>query len=228
MAAKVFFRRAGFAEGTAIPNQVSKIMSKELDRLLNTFDQENQTSKREIGKYLHDRPGKWIPKSDLEELTGLDESVVGRHVQDLHDEGFVQSKLGDDGQLYARWNASGAGGFEFWLRRTVPSELREAGETARPLLTLDYLGGAYVPTLLMGLLYIVGFCMGISTVVISHYPGDSILGITVIDTLLIAGFVTVFASVLLVVIPFAILLDRAATAGWERLLNRYFERDREE
>jgi hypothetical protein len=59
------------------------------------------------------------------------------------------------------------------------------------------LGGAYLPTVLFGLLMIVGLVMGVTTYLIAEFELGSIFGYTGLDILVITGILTMTASVML-------------------------------
>lgn len=188
-------------------------MTDRLLRLREEYDQANQETKRAIGKYIHDRPGRWIPKQLLVTEFDLDESVVGRHLDDFHEDSFVQSRHDEQGRRMVRWDGPGAGGLEYRLRQLLPERVWRAGQEVRPLFTLDVLGGAYPITLFAGLLWVSGIVTGLFFLFVLYSPWDSILGVTVTDALVLTGTVTVFASLLFVFIPLAYILDRVLTRG---------------
>jgi len=175
-------------------------MSSELERLYDRFNHSNQQKKRMIGEYIHERPAKWIPRQELIKEFDLDESVITRHIDSIYEEGFILSKR-VDGQRYVQWNGRGSGGLEYWIRRSLPPQVWEAGSEIRPLLTTDRLGGAYVPMLLFGCLAVLGFSTGLLTVLVAFYPSDAIFGITVLDLIVVTGLATMMASVYFILIP---------------------------
>lgn len=188
-------------------------MTQELDGLYDRFNRADQENKRKIGKYLHDKPGQWTARQELVEEFDIDESGITRHLDTLHEEGFLTSKFMDD-QRYVQWEGRGAGGIEYWMRQAIPNQLWAAGNELRPLLTLESLGGAYVPTLLFGGLVVTGFLTAISAVLISYLPSNSIFGLTVVDLVIVTGLITVLASILFILIPFARLLEIAIFRAW--------------
>ena len=84
-----------------------------------------------------------------------------------------------------------------WARELVPQQLRQAGSELRPLLTLDRLGGAYLPTILFGLLVGIGLVMGITAYLIAEFELGAVFGYTAQDILVLTGICTMLASVLL-------------------------------
>jgi biotin operon repressor len=95
-------------------------MSNRLRKLCAEFDRSDQEIKRDIGRYLHDRPAQWISKQELVDEFNIDESGVGRHIQGLHDEGYLLTTKRDK-QLHAQWHGRGAGGLEYWVQQATPS-----------------------------------------------------------------------------------------------------------
>ncbi|WP_157969301.1 helix-turn-helix domain-containing protein [Haloplanus rubicundus] len=181
-------------------------MPKGLEDLRERFGQDNQDTKRGIGEYLYNQPAQWVSRQELVDEFDIDESGVSRHIDDLHEEGFLTSKYVDD-KRHVQWEGRGAGGIEYWIREAVPPQLWAAGSELRPLLTLDSLGGAYIPTLLFAFLVIVGFLTAIVGVAVSHLPSNSIFGMTATDLVIWTGIVTMMASVSLLLLPIAKLLD---------------------
>lgn len=181
-------------------------MSRQLKSLEEQFDRGDQDTKRTIGEYVHDNPGRWVSREELVDEVEIDESGVSRHLDHLHDEGYFLSKSPDD-QRFVQWNGRGAGGIDYWIRQIIPRQARAAGNEIRPLLTLDSLGGAYLPTFLFGVFVILGFLCGIFAVILSHAPGDTIAGVTMGQVVSLAGLATIFASTVFVFIPVAKLLD---------------------
>lgn len=188
-------------------------MSDRLDRLRQMYSRDDQESKRRIGKLIYDKPGHWVAKTELVDALGIDESGVSRHLDDLHEDGFLKTKY-QDGQLFVQWNGPGAGGFKYRLRLALPPQLWRAGLEIRPLFTINSLGGAYVPTLMFAFLMLIGFLAGLFTVVVSYLPTNSVFGVTVVEAIGFTGGATVFASVTLVLIPVAILLDKGLWKLW--------------
>lgn len=183
-------------------------MSKNLDLLQNQYDRKDQGVKRDIGKYIHDRPGRWISKKKIVDWSNLDESGVQRHLEDFHEDGFIITKIGDDDQLYAKWNGRGSGGISYYTREIIPPELIAAAKEIRPILTLDSIGGAYLTTLVFGILLIIGLATASFTAVVYYTPGDAAFGITVFEALVLTGIVTVAASVFMLFIPVGIILEK--------------------
>lgn len=188
-------------------------MTDRLDDLHEQFDRADQKNKRKIGNYLYQRPAQWVPRQEIVEQFNIDESGVTRHIDALHTEGFLASKYVDD-RRYVQWNGRGAGGIEYWIRQAIPPQIWAAGSELRPLLTLDSLGGAYVPTILFGILVLTGFSTAISAVFIAYLPSESAFGVTVTDLVVITGIVTIMASVFLLLIPFARLLEIGLERAW--------------
>jgi hypothetical protein len=150
------------------------------DRLADLRDQFNradQEKKRQIGEYLYSRPARWVSRQEIVDEFDIDESGVSRHIDSLHEAGYLQTKFIDD-QRYVQWDGRGAGGLRYWVREATPPQLWAAGSELRPLFSLDSLGGAYLPTLLFGILILIGFFSGIVTVVLVYLPLNSALGVT--------------------------------------------------
>lgn len=190
-------------------------MTSQLEELRDQFDRADQENKRRIGEYIYHRPARWIPRQEIVEEFDIDESGVSRHIDALYEEGFLTSKR-INGQRYVQWNGRGAGGVEYWIRQAIPPQLWAAGSELRPLLTLDFLGGAYVPTLFFGGLVLVGFSTAIFAVVIAYSPTGSILGVTVTEVVVLTGIITIMASVSFILIPFARLLEVSLVKAWNR------------
>lgn len=188
-------------------------MTDQIEELKEQFDRADQEPKRKLGMYLAARPARWVPRQDLVDHLKIDESGVTRHVDTLHDEGYLVSKR-EEGKRYLMWNGRGVGGFGYWMRQAIPSHFWAAGRELRPLFTLDSLGGAYVPTLLFGTLSLIGFLTAIFTVILSYLPMDSIFGITVTDAFILTGLATIMASVLFVLVPFTRLLEQWLESMW--------------
>lgn len=182
-------------------------MTDQLDELHDQFDRADQENKRRIGEYLYHRPAQWIPRQEIVDQFDIDESGVSRHIDALYEEEFLLSKQMND-QRYVQWNGRGAGGIEYWIRQVVPPQLWSAGNEIRPLLILDSLGGAYVPTLLFGGLVLIGFCTAIFAIFISHLPSESLFGVTVRNVVIFNGVLSIMASLLLLLIPVARLTER--------------------
>lgn len=189
-------------------------MAKRLDDLHDQYSRADQGNKRRIGEYIFHRPGRWIPRQKIVEQFDIDESGVSRHIDDLHEDEFVMSKIEDE-QRYVQWNGRGAGGIEYWIRQAIPSQLWAAGNELRPLLTLNSLGGAYVPTLFFGGLVLTGFITALLAVIITYLPSNSAFGVTVTEVVVLTGIVTIMASFLMVAIPVA----RLAELGWWKAWN---------
>lgn len=188
-------------------------MSQQLDSLKEEFDRDDQDTKRTIGQYIHDNPGRWISRKEIVDEVDIDESGVSRHIDKLHEEGYLLSKKVDE-QRHVQWNGRGAGGIEYWIHQIVPPQARTAGSELKPLLTLERLGGAYVPTILFGVFVLLGFMCGIFAVVLSHTPSDSFAGVTTDQVVYLAGIATIFASTVFVLIPVAKLIE----VGLEELI----------
>lgn len=181
-------------------------MSNLLEAVHNEFDRDDQQIKRDIAEYIWSRPGQWIAKQELVDQFDIDESGVGRHLDRLHDFGAVKSKK-DEGKRYVKWNGRGVGGVRYWIRRTVPDELWVVGENLRAFVNPTRLGGAFVPTMAFVILLGLGLVTAFMTIVFAYLPGDALFGITVLDTLAFTGAFTVMASLLLVLVPVARLLE---------------------
>ena len=190
-------------------------MAKQLDNLRDQFDRADQENKREIGEYFYRRPAQWIPRQEIVEEFDIDESGVSRHISALYEEEFLLSKRTND-QRYVQWNGRGAGGVGYWIRQMVPQQLWSAGSELRPLLTLDTLGGAYVPTILFGGLIILGFFTAVLAILITYLPSDSVLGVTVTEIVVLNGLISILAALLVLLIPFIRLLE----LGFERVWNQ--------
>ena len=175
----------------------SKPMANPSDKLDEQYPRENQETKKEIGVFLSERPAQWITRGEIVQQFDIDESGVSRHIDDLYDDEFIQSTK-EGGERHVQWKGRGVGGFEYWLRQLIPSQMWAAGNELRPLLTLDRLGGAYIPTILFGILFIVGIVTGLLTLVVTNLPSDSAFGITTSDLIIITGAITTFASFFLV------------------------------
>lgn len=188
-------------------------MADRLNELHETYSSANQETKRAIGEYLYDRPGVWVPKTKFEKVIDIDESGVSRHLDDLHEDEFLRTEY-DDGQLYVQWRGRGSGGMGYWVRRAVPPQVYGAIVELRPLLTLEALGGAYVPTLMFGFLLLFGFTTALLVVLVSYLPMDSLFGITVLEAIGMTGAATVMASVFFVLIPVARLIERVLWRLW--------------
>lgn len=160
------------------------------------YDQYNQSTKRNIGEYLYDRPAQWVAQQELASEFDLDRSGISKHLDDFYDEGYIHSTK-EDGERYVQWDGRGAGGLQYWARELIPRQLWRAGSELRPFLTLDRLGGAYLPTLLFGLLMLVGIVLGATTYLIAEFELGSVFGYTAWDILVITGILTMVASVLL-------------------------------
>ena len=89
------------------------------------------------------------------------------------------------------------------------------GSELRPLFTLESLGGAYVPTLLFGVLVLMGFITGLFVVLVAYLPTDSALGVTVTDLVFLTGIIIVIVSVFLLLVPLARLLEVGPREGLE-------------
>ncbi|WP_144798978.1 hypothetical protein [Halorubrum depositum] len=183
-------------------------MPDRLADLRNQFNRADQEKKRQIGEYLYSRPARWVSRQEIVGAFDIDESGVSRHIDGLHEAGYLQTKYIDD-QRYVQWDGRGAGGIRYWVREATPPQLWAAGSELRPLFSLDSLGGAYVPTLLFGILILIGFFSGIVTVVVVYLPSNSALGVTATDMVFLTGIVTMMAAVFLLIIPVARLLDIA-------------------
>lgn len=182
-------------------------MPHQLDAVRDEFDREDQQIKHEIAAYLFYRPGRWVAKPELVERFDIDESGISRHLDHLHDSGYVQSKTEVGGKRYVKWNGRGVGGLSYWIRAAIPDAFWEVGENLRDLLQPTRLGGAFVPTFAFVMLLCLGLIAAFATIILSYLPGDSLFGITIWDTLAWTGLFTVLASVLLALIPVAHVLE---------------------
>jgi biotin operon repressor len=171
-------------------------MGDKLSELNAEYDQSNQAIKRNLGSHLYHRPAQWVSQQDLATEFEKDPSTVSRHLDDFHDDGYVISKTTESGR-YVQWAGRGGGGVRYWVRELVPTQLWLAGSELRPLLRFDRFGGAYLPTLLFGLLMVVGLVMGVATYLIAEFELGGILGYSTTDILVLTGIVTVLASVFL-------------------------------
>ncbi|TQQ79149.1 hypothetical protein EGH24_12205 [Halonotius terrestris] len=171
-------------------------MGGSLAALKSEYDGDNQSSKRVLGEYLYDRPAQWVAQQELASEVDLHSSVVSKHLDDFHEDGYILSKK-VEGERHVQWDGRGAGGLGYWARELIPQQLWQAGSELRPFLTLDRLGGAYLPTLLFGLLMGVGLVMGVTTYLIAEFELGSVFGYTALDILVITGILTMTASVLL-------------------------------
>jgi biotin operon repressor len=172
-------------------------MGDSLSELQAEYDREDQSTKREIGAYLYDRPAQWISKQKLAAEFDLDESGIAKHIGAFDDDGYVLLTT-MDGKRYVQWDGRGAGGFRYWSKQIVPEQLWGAGNELRPFLTVDRLGGAYIPTILFGILVIFGVLMGTATFLMEYLDLDPILGWSSIDILVLTGITTMAASIFLV------------------------------
>ena len=197
-------------------NRQELIMPDQLERLELEYSRSDQETKRKIGKYIYHRPGRWITREEIGGNFEIDESGVSRHLNDLYDNEFIVSKK-ENGERLVQWNGRGSGGIEYWLRQLIPSQIQAATNELRPLLTLDSLGGAYVPTLIFGFLTVLGFFMGLSSVLIAFHPSESVFGFTTTSGVILTGFVTILASVILVTIPLARILEVAIWRSWDQV-----------
>jgi hypothetical protein len=202
-------------------------MSELLNDVKKKFDREDQQVKRDIAEYLYRQPGQWIAKQELADLYGIDESGVGRHLDDLHDFGAIQSKT-DDTQRFVKWDGRGVGGLRYWTRRAIPDELWVVGEDLRAFLTPSVLGGAFVPTLAFVLLLCLGLATALFTTVLMFLPVDSLLGVTVVNAFAITGLITMLASVLLALVPAARLLEAIVWRVWPQMDVQETNRNSEE
>lgn len=188
-------------------------MSEQLESLKSKYDRADQETKRRIGEYIHNRPARWVTKRQIVEEFEIDESGVSRHLEDFYDDEFVMSKL-KDGERVVQWEGKGSGGFEYWIRQLIPPQLWAASNELRPLFTLNFLGGAYAPTIIFFLLFFLGTFMGLFSIIIAFYPSKTVLGFTTTSGVILTGLVTIFASLLLVTIPLAKMLEVALWRAW--------------
>ena len=171
-------------------------MGDSLAALRAEYNQENQETKRDIGAYLYERPTQWISQQKLASEFDKDNSVISRHLDDFDDENYIDS-IEINQERNVQWAGRGAGGIRYWAHRLLPQQLWRAGSELRPLLTLDRLGGAYLPTIIFGLLMILGLVMGVTTYLIAEFELGSVFGYTARDILVFTGICTMGASVLL-------------------------------
>jgi hypothetical protein len=162
------------------------------------YDNDNQDTKRAIGEYLYNHPVEWVSQQAIASEFEPDVSGISKHLDDFHDDGYIHSTIRDDGQRYVQWDGRGAGGITYWSNQVLPRHLWEAGNEIRPLLTLDRLGGAYLPTILFGVLMVVGVVLGTVTVLIYYLDVRPFYGWTIPDLLILTGYLTMAASLFLV------------------------------
>ncbi|TKX84682.1 hypothetical protein EXE43_17600 [Halorubrum sp. SS5] len=191
-------------------------MTKTLEELKETYSREDQQIKRDIGRYIYERSAQWIPRQTLVDYFDIDESGVSRHVEHLYEDEFIQKKK-ENGQTYVQWKGRGAGGFGYWLRQVIPSQMWNAGSELRPLLTIDRLGGAYLPTILFVILFLVGIVTALSATVVSYFPSNSVLGFTAENLVFLTGAITVTASLSLVLGIFGRILEKVLHWAWNRI-----------
>jgi len=171
-------------------------MGDSLTELKAEYDQDNQDTKRSIGEYLHGRPSQWIAQQELASEFDIDVSGVSKHLKQFEKQDYIETKEVND-EKYAQWIGRGAGGIRYWADRIIPGPLWEAGRELRLFVTLDRLGGAFLPTLLFGFLMILGLVMGVMTYLIAEFELESVVGYTARDILVFTGICTMMASVLL-------------------------------
>lgn len=194
-------------------------MTRTLEELYETYPRNDQETKRAIGEFLYEQPAHWIPRHTIVEHFDIDESGVSRHINDLYEDEFIQSTK-EDGERLIQWKGRGAGGVDYWLCQMIPSQMWAAGSELRPFLTLESLGGAYIPTVLFGVLSLVGIFAGLSVIVTSYLPSETLFGLTVVDLIFLTGAITVAASLLLILSIFGRLLEIAIYRVWYWLLER--------
>lgn len=192
-------------------------MTRTLEELHEEYGREDQEIKRHIGEYLYERPARWIPRQRLVAEFDVDDSGISRHLDHLHDDGFIQSHKNDDDQREVQWDGRGAGGLEYWVRQAIPSQLWSASSELRPLLTVEALGSAYIPTLLFGILFILGVMTALFAVVVTYLPSESALGFTVTNLVILTGWITITASMLLVLSLIGRLFEVGLHKTWDRL-----------
>ena len=82
-------------------------MGDSLSELQAEYDREDQSTKREIGAYLYDRPAQWISKQKLAAEFDLDESGIAKHIGAFDDDGYVllttMETLCSVGWAWRRW-----------------------------------------------------------------------------------------------------------------------------
>lgn len=188
-------------------------MTNTLEELQETYSRGDQQIKRDIGRFIYERPAQWIPRQTLVDYFDIDESGVSRHVEQLYEDEFIQKKK-ESGQSYVQWRGRGAGGFGYWLRQIVPSQMWSAGSELRPLLTIDRLGGAYLPTILFVILFFVGIATALSAIVVSYFPSNSVLGFSAGNLVFLTGAITVTASLSLVLGIVGRVLEMALHRAW--------------
>lgn len=189
-------------------------MTSQLEELNEDYDRANQDTKREMGISLYNRPARWIAKQELADEFDIDPSVVGRHLDDFYEDGYIVSQK-REGQRYVQWKGRGAGGIRYWANEVIPQQLWMAGSELRPFLKLDSLGGAYLPTILFGLLMIVGLITGVLAFIIETLPTTSVFGITTFDLVVLTGLITMFASMFLFTAPLAHLFELTLVRFWK-------------
>ncbi|OYR83589.1 hypothetical protein DJ71_10020 [Halorubrum sp. E3] len=89
-----------------------------------------------------------------------------------------------------------------------------AGSELRPLLTIDRLGGAYLPTILFVILFFVGIVTALSAIVVSYFPSNSVLGFSAGNLVFLTGAITVTASLSLVLGIVGRVLEMALYRVW--------------
>ena len=193
-------------------------MTKTLEELHETYSREDQQIKRDIALFIYKKPAQWISRQTLVDQFDIDESGVSRHIEQLYEDEFIQQTK-ENGQRYVQWKGRGAGGLDYWLRQIIPSQLWSAGSELRPLLTIDRLGGAYLPTILFGILFIVGITTALATIVVSYFPSDSAFGVTAQNLVYITGAITVTASLSLVLGIFGRILEIGLHWIWNSITN---------
>jgi hypothetical protein len=191
-------------------------MTKTLEELKETYSREDQKIKRDIGRFIYERPAQWIPRQTLVDYFDIDESGVSRHAEHLYEDEFILRKK-ENGQSYVQWNGRGAGGFGYWLRQIIPSQIWSAGSELRPLLTIDRLGGAYLPTILFVLLFFVGIVTALFAIVVAYFPSNSVWGFTTGNLVFLTGAITVTASLSLVLGILGRVLEMALHRAWSRI-----------
>lgn len=67
-------------------------MTNTLEKLQETYSRGDQQVKRDIGRFIYERPAQWIPRQTLVDYFDIDESGVSRHVEHLYEDEFIQKR----------------------------------------------------------------------------------------------------------------------------------------
>lgn len=186
-------------------------MGRTLRELRTEFDRSDQQTKRAIGEYLYNRPGRWVSRQELVATFSVDGSQVSRHLSDLEDTAFIRRRE-QDGHTEVQWQGVGAGGVGYWIRSITPAPFVAVAQELRPVFTVERLGGVILPAALSVVLLVGGLLLGLAVIVVSYLPGGAVFGVTVFDLVFTAGILTVGVSLTLALaVPAAaleLLLDR--------------------